>query len=109
MRRCLENLIDNAIRYGLRADIRISSDTQCIKITITDHGPGVPPDKLKELFQPYLRLPHGQERNPNGSGLGLMTARHLARTHGGELELTNAESGGLEAIITFPAYSGDSE
>lgn len=109
LRRCLENLIDNAIRYGSRADISIHSNARGIKITITDHGPGVPPDKLKELFQPYLRLPHGREKNPNGSGLGLMIARHLIRTHGGELELSNAEQGGLEAIITFPAYGGDTE
>ena len=109
LRRCLENLIDNAIRYGQQADIAIQSDTRQIQIIITDHGPGVPPDKLKDLFQPYFRLPHGQEKNPDGNGLGLMIARHQARTHGGELELGNADRGGLEATITFPIYSGDNE
>ena len=109
LRRCLENLIDNAVRYGSQADIAIQSDTQKTQITITDHGPGVPTEKLKNLFQPYLRLAHGKTKNPDGNGLGLMIARHLIRSHGGELELNNAETGGLEARITFPAYSGDSE
>ena len=107
LRRCLENLIDNAIRYGEQADIAIKSGSGQIEIAITDHGPGVPPDKLKALFQPYFRLPHGQEKNPGGNGLGLMTARHLARSHGGELELNNGATGGLEAKITFPVTRTD--
>ena len=84
----------------MKAEIDVKSFI--LKITITDHEPGVPPDKLKALFQPYFRLPYGQEKNPGGNGLGLMTARHLARSHGGELELNNGATGGLEAKITFP-------
>ena len=102
LRRCLENLIDNAIRYGKQADITIESNAEQVNITISDHGPGVPADVLKELFQPYFRLPHGKKMNPAGNGLGLMTARHLARSHGGELVIGNKDSGGLCARLSFP-------
>ena len=102
LRRCLENLIDNAIRYGKQADILLKTDHQQIEVIISDRGPGIPEDMEKELFKPYFRLPHGKAMNPDGNGLGLMTARHLARSHGGDLIIVNKGSGGLEARLVFP-------
>ena len=101
-RRCLENLIDNAIRYGSKAIIHLRRDDAFWVISVFDNGPGLPKGMEKEIFKPYLRLEHGKQCNPGGSGLGLMTARHLARTHGGDLVLKNGASGGLEARLTFP-------
>ncbi len=101
LRRCLENLIDNAIRYGQMAEITLDRDGSCWVISIADNGPGVPKGMEKEVFKPYVRLEHGQQKNPNGNGLGLMTARHLARIHGGELLLQNRSQGGLEVTITL--------
>lgn len=102
LRRCLENLVDNGIQYGESVEITLQVNSQNIEIIIADNGPGVPPDKLRELFKPYIRLTHGQEKNPSGNGLGLMTARHLARTQGGDLIIRNGDSGGLEARLIFP-------
>ena len=102
LRRCLENLIDNAIRYGDRAVIDIHQKGDQWIIVITDSGPGIPQGMEKEIFKPHLRLDHGREKNPSGHGLGLMTSRHLARTHGGDLTLANRPEGGLEVRLSFP-------
>ncbi|MRI35476.1 two-component sensor histidine kinase [Endozoicomonas sp. OPT23] len=101
-RRCLENVIDNAIRYGNKASIKLRQEGDFWVISILDEGPGLPAGMEKEVFKPYVRLGHGKKSNPDGSGLGLMTARHLARTHGGDLVLVNHTEGGLEARLLFP-------
>ena len=104
-RRCLENLIDNAIRYGKRAHIQLRLEADFWVISILDEGPGLPAGMEKEVFKPYVRLEHGKKSNPDGNGLGLMTARHLARTHGGDLVLKNSSKGGLEARLLFPVLA----
>ncbi|OED42611.1 hypothetical protein ACH42_12105 [Endozoicomonas sp. (ex Bugula neritina AB1)] len=102
LRRCLENLIDNAIRYGSRAEVDLQQRGEYWVMTIIDSGPGIPEGMEKDIFKPYLRLDHGRKKNPSGNGLGLMTSRHLARTHGGDLEVKNRPEGGLEVSLSFP-------
>ena len=106
LRRCFENLIDNAIRYGDRAEIDLKKNNDHWVVTIVDSGPGIPEGMEKEIFKPYLRLDHGRAKNPSGSGLGLMTSRHLARTHGGDLKVLNRSEGGLEVSLFFPVQRG---
>ena len=106
LRRCLENLIDNAIRYGERAEINLYRSRDYWVVTIVDFGPGIPEGMEKEIFKPYLRLDHGRQKNPAGNGLGLMTSRHLARTHGGDLNVQNRPEGGLEVSLSFPVQRG---
>ncbi|KEI70953.1 ATP-binding protein [Endozoicomonas elysicola] len=101
LKRCLENLIGNAIIYGAPANIYIERTPEQIIITIRDNGPGIPEGMEETIFKPYLRLDYGCQKNPDGNGLGLVTARHLARIHGGSLRLKNHLEGGLEVTLTF--------
>ena len=102
LKRCLENLIGNAILYGEPANIYLNKTPSHIVVRIHDSGPGLPGGMKEEIFKPYLRLDHGRAMNPSGNGLGLVTARHLALIHGGSLKLNNHPEGGLEVILKLP-------
>jgi signal transduction histidine kinase len=101
LRRCLTNLIDNAVRHGGDAVVRAEAEGQTIRLIVRDHGPGVPEDRLEALFEPFYRLDPSRSRDSGGAGLGLTIARRMAETAGGRLTLANAPDGGLEATVTF--------
>lgn len=102
LKRCLGNLIDNAIKYGTRADIALSDSENRLEIHIQDHGPGIPEAQLERVFEPFFRLEASRSRDTGGTGLGLSIARNIAQAHGGELVLCNLVSGGLEALLVLP-------
>ncbi|QBK03954.1 HAMP domain-containing protein [Hylemonella gracilis] len=102
LRRALQNLLDNAVRYGQRARIRLDEDDGQIVIGIEDDGPGIPPDQLERVFDPFLRLEMSRNRETGGSGLGLSIARNLLRAHGGDVRLRNLDGRGLRAEVRLP-------
>lgn len=102
LKRCLGNLIDNAVKYGSRADITVSDSEKLLEICIRDHGPGIPEAQLEQVFEPFFRLEESRSRDTGGAGLGLSIARNIAQAHGGELVLRNRADIGLEAILTLP-------
>jgi signal transduction histidine kinase len=102
LRRCLTNLVDNAIRYGKRALVRAEEATDRITIRVLDEGPGIPEQELEHAFEPFFRGESSRSRETGGTGLGLGIARNIARAHGGDLTLRNRPGGGLEAILTLP-------
>jgi signal transduction histidine kinase len=102
LRRCLENLIDNAINYGNEADITVEDDAHALVILIADQGTGIPDKDLEQVFEPFYRLEKSRSRNTGGVGLGLSIARGLARSSGGDLHLRNRPEGGLEATLILP-------
>lgn len=102
LKRAIGNLLDNALYYGESAEITVTRDDTHVLITLRDHGPGVPEEAFGSLFDPYVRLIHGRERNEGGMGLGLGIARSVVESHGGELILKNHPDGGLLAIIKLP-------
>jgi signal transduction histidine kinase len=102
LRRCLTNLVENAIRYGERATIVAAEETAAIRIRILDQGPGIPELELEQAFEPFFRGEASRSRESGGTGLGLGIARNIARAHGGELVLRNRAAGGLEAILSLP-------
>jgi len=102
LRRCLENLLDNAIKYGNEANVVVEDAKQQLEIHVSDRGPGIPDEKLNEVFEPFHRLEESRNRETGGTGLGLSIARTIARAHGGELTLRNIPDGGLEAILVLP-------
>ena len=106
IRRLCENLIQNALRYGQRAEIRVRSNGPEVEIVIRDHGPGIPIDRLEKVFEPYYRLDPSRSRERGGTGLGLSIARNIAEIHGGHLYLRNHPEKGLEAVVTLPT-NGD--
>jgi len=103
LRRCVDNLVENAFRYGQRARIRIEDDDAALRITVRDDGPGIPEQDLERVFEPFFRLEESRNRDSGGTGLGLSIARNIARWHGGEIHLRNAPGGaGLIAELVLP-------
>ncbi|WP_325097333.1 ATP-binding protein [Marinomonas spartinae] len=104
IKRCLGNLIDNALYYGKVAQIILEDSEEGLTIRICDQGPGIPIEKIDKVFQPYTRLTSDANSHPGGMGLGLSIARNIARAHGGEVTLINRETKGLEAIVWLPRH-----
>ncbi|NTV10669.1 MAG: two-component sensor histidine kinase, partial [Zoogloea sp.] len=103
LRRALWNLVDNGLKFGDRVDIAIEESTEHFEILIADHGPGVPPDELEKVFEPFYRLESSRNRETGGTGLGLAIARNLLRVQGGEVHLANRrDASGLEARVKLP-------
>jgi signal transduction histidine kinase len=105
LRRCLSNLLDNAIRYGRRASIEVEERAREIAIRVLDEGPGIPEAELERAFEPFVRGESSRSRETGGTGLGLGIARNIARAHGGDVTLGNRPGGGLEATLTLPRAS----
>lgn len=102
LRRCLGNLVDNALRYGGSATLKVEDAADRLSIRILDRGPGIPEAELPQAFEPFFRGEASRSRETGGTGLGLGIARNIARAHGGDLVLQNRAEGGLEAILTLP-------
>lgn len=103
VRRALENLIANAVRYGTRAEVSARLGAQTLRITVEDDGPGIPPEERAHALKPFARLdPARNQDRGTGVGLGLAIAADVARAHGGALTLgESARLGGLEAELTL--------
>lgn len=102
MRRLITNLVDNAVKYGGRADITVMDSADELRIVIADNGRGIPESDLGRVFEPFTRIDDSRNRELGGSGLGLSIARNIAQAHGGTLNLRNREDGGLVAEIVLP-------
>jgi signal transduction histidine kinase len=103
LRRCVGNLIDNALRYGGSAEVGLHDGEAALHVSVRDRGPGIPDAELERVFDPYFRLDVSRNRGSGGTGLGLSIARNIARWHGGEIRLRNAVDGpGLVAELTLP-------
>ena len=101
LKRCLTNLIANAIKFGGEADVLVEDGAQLI-IRVRDPGPGIPVEELERVFEPFYRLETSRNRDSGGTGLGLSIARDIAQAHGGTLALHNMSAGGLEARLVLP-------
>lgn len=101
--RCVTNLLDNAIRYGESAEIGCTRQAGRLLIHIRDRGPGLAPDQLDQMFEPFTRGAASQPGGRPGTGIGLTIARSLALTFEGSVKLVNAAEGGLIAIIEMKA------
>ncbi len=135
LQRALGNLVDNAVRYGQRARVRLlapeagSAAAASWRIEVDDDGPGIPPDRVEQAFLPFTQLqrgpsaPDGAQGGPDGAGesngageaaaarqapgtgLGLAIARSCSRAHGGEVQLRRAPGGGLRAVLLLPSLA----
>ena len=102
LKRCLGNLVDNAVLYGSRAVLVVEDAPDAVTLRVRDSGPGIPEDRLEQVFDPFFRLEASRNRATGGTGLGLTIARNIAQAHGGDIELRNRAEGGLEAVLTLP-------
>ena len=103
LRRILTNLIDNALKYGGRAEVGVHLQTGAVTIAVCDGGPGIPEDQLAAVLQPFYRVEASRNRETGGTGLGLAIAHQLSLSLGGELRLRNRAEGGLCASLRLPA------
>ncbi|WP_370177942.1 sensor histidine kinase [Alteriqipengyuania sp.] len=102
LRRALRNLIENALRYGLSATITLERSGEWAVLAVEDEGPGIPPDQVAAMLEPFRRGEASRNRGTGGAGLGLTITRAIVREHGGELTLGNRPEGGLRAEIRLP-------
>lgn len=102
VKRALRNLIENAIKYGERARVRVRPEPGWAIVEIDDDGPGIPPAEMERMFQAFTRLDESRNRDTGGSGLGLALARAIIEAHGGSLALANLGGGGLRAAVRLP-------
>jgi signal transduction histidine kinase len=102
IRRCLTNLIDNAVKYGNYARLRVGWDEGRVTVRVQDGGAGIPENQLEAVFTPFFRLEGSRSRETGGTGIGLTIARNIAEKHGGKLYLRNQPQHGLEAVLELP-------
>ena len=106
IRRAARNLIENAARYGGEARVSLVTEGDSFVVTVNDNGPGIPQDRLEEVFEPFVRLEASRSNATGGAGLGLTLARSIAREHGGDVVLENRLAGnqvvGLRASLRLP-------
>ena len=102
LKRCVANLLENAVVYGRRARIKVEDSPKALTLRIRDEGPGIPEALLERVFDPFFRLEGSRSRDTGGTGLGLSIARNIARAAGGDVSLRNAAQGGLEALLVLP-------
>ena len=102
LKRCLTNLVDNALKFGKRAMIGVDDEDETLVIRVSDDGPGIAEESLERVFEPFYRLDFSRSRDTGGTGLGLSIARDIAQAHGGTLTLRNRTIGGLTAELRLP-------
>lgn len=105
LRRCITNLLDNAVRYGGGARVHLGLENGRPCVLVQDSGPGIAEAELAKVLQPFYRVEGSRNRHTGGVGLGLATAHDIARQHGANLQLRNRASGGLEAVLSFPSIA----
>ncbi|QDE37726.1 HAMP domain-containing protein [Luteibacter pinisoli] len=105
LRRAIANLVDNAVKYGSRAAVTLSADSEYVEMLVDDEGPGIPVPQREDVFRPFFRLESSRNRQTGGAGLGLSAVRSAVRGHGGEIELETRKSGGLRVRVRLPLVS----
>jgi len=101
-KRCLANLLNNALRHGEKISLEGSCDNKFLLIHVDDDGPGIPVSAREDVFRPFVRLDEARNQDEGGTGLGLSIARDIARAHGGDVFLGTSPLGGLRASVRVP-------
>ena len=102
IRRCINNLIDNALKYGQKVNIELSKKTTNIFINIEDDGPGIPEKEYDNVFKPFYKMDKGRAETKSSVGLGLSIASDIIRSHGGNVKLEKSSLNGLGVRIFLP-------
>lgn len=102
IRRAVRNLIENAVAYGNKADVRLDTANGRYDVIVEDDGPGIPEADRERVFQPFVRLEASRSTETGGSGLGLTLVKAIAEGHGGSITLENKDDRGLRARLSLP-------
>jgi len=102
IKRCLNNLIDNSIKYGKKLNIGLSKKKMSLVIRVEDDGPGIPESEHENVFKPFYKIDKGRADSKSSVGLGLSIASDIVRSHGGNIKLNKSSLNGLEVKIFLP-------
>ena len=105
LRSAIENVLRNAVRYspeGARVDVAVERGEHGLTVSVCDHGPGVPPDELERIFEPFYRVAESRDRNTGGEGIGLAITSRVMKAHGGSATADNRAGGGFEVRLNLP-------
>ena len=102
IQRCINNLIDNAIKYGDKINIELSKNNNNLFIRIEDNGPGIPEKEYDNVFKPFYKIDKGRAGSKSSVGLGLSIASDIIRSHGGNIKLEKSKMNGLGVKIFLP-------
>ena len=102
IQRCINNLIDNAIKYGEKVKVEMSKSNNNLFIKIEDNGPGIPEEEYNNVFKPFYKIDKGRADSKSSVGLGLSIASDIIRSHGGNIKLEKSSLNGLGVKIFLP-------
>ena len=102
IKRCLNNLIENSIKYGDKLNIELSKKKKNLIIQVEDDGPGIPENEYENVFKPFYKIDKGRADSKSSVGLGLSIASDIVRSHGGNIKLNKSKLNGLEVKIFLP-------
>jgi two-component system osmolarity sensor histidine kinase EnvZ len=101
-KRAVANLVNNAARFAEHVKVTAKRQDGSLTVAVEDDGPGIPEAEREHVFRPFYRLDHARNQDSGSTGLGLAIARDIARTHGGDIELSQSPLGGLKAVLKVP-------
>ena len=102
IKRCVNNLIDNAIKYGNKVNIELNKNNDNLFIKVEDDGPGIPEKEFDNVFKPFYKISKGRADSKSSVGLGLSIASDIIRSHGGNIRLEKSPMNGLGVKIFLP-------
>ena len=102
IKRSINNLLDNAIKYGDKTNIELSKNNKNLFISIEDNGPGIPKEEYENVFKPFYKIDKGRAETKSSVGLGLSIASDIIKSHGGNIKLEKSSMNGLGVKIFLP-------
>ena len=100
--RCINNLIDNSIKYGKKVKIIIEKKMSNIIISVEDDGPGIPKSEYKNVIKPFYKIDKSRSETKSSVGLGLSISSDITKSHGGDISFSKSNLGGLKVVISLP-------
>lgn len=99
LRRALNNMLQNAVNYGVKAEVSLIETPQAYRVQILDQGPGIPAEQQERVFEPFVRLENSRNQETGGAGLGLAITRSIADDHTGRVEFSHCEAGFMVSLV----------
>jgi two-component system osmolarity sensor histidine kinase EnvZ len=100
--RCINNLIENSLKYAKKVEIKMDKQKENLKIIVSDDGPGVPEKEHENIIKPFYKIDKSRSESKSSVGLGLSIASDICRSHGGDIKFSKSKFGGLEVSISLP-------
>ena len=102
IQRCINNLIDNSLKYGKKIVVKIKKQNSNIIISIDDDGPGIPKSEYQNIIKPFYKIDKSRSDSKSSVGLGLTISSDIAKSHGGDINFEKSKLGGLQVKISLP-------